>query len=93
MGQVTPKIQGDNMAKKIVVYSSPYCTYCIMAKNFLKKHNVTYQDINVQEDEQAARYIADLTQQTTIPVIIIDDKEVLIGFDEEKLKKALDIKE
>jgi len=81
------------MQKKVKIYSSQYCTFCLTAKNFFKKHGIVYEDINVQEDEQAARYITDLTQQTTIPVIIIDDKEVIVGFDEAKLKKALEIKE
>jgi len=80
------------MQKKVKIYSSPFCTFCIMAKNFLKKHGIEYEDINVQEDEQEARKIIELTGQTTIPVIIIDDKEILIGFDEEKLRKALEIK-
>ena len=79
------------MPKKVVIYSAPYCTFCLITKNFFKAHEIKYEDINVQEDEQAAKYIYDLTQQTTIPVIIIDDKEVIVGFDEEKLKKALGI--
>jgi glutaredoxin-like YruB-family protein len=81
-----------SMQRKVKIYSSPFCTFCIMAKNFLKKYGIEYEDINVQEDEQEARKIMELTGQTTIPVIIIDGKEILIGFDEEKLKKALDIK-
>jgi len=81
------------MQKKVKIYSALYCTYCIMAKNFLKKHGIEYEDVNVQEDEQAAKYISELTQQTTIPVIVIDDNEILVGFDEAKLKKALNIKD
>jgi len=81
------------MQKNVKIYSSPFCTFCIMAKNFLKKHGIEYEDINVQENEQEARKIIELTGQTTIPVIIIDGKEILIGFDEEKLRKALEIKD
>ncbi|MEM2974440.1 MAG: glutaredoxin family protein [Candidatus Micrarchaeia archaeon] len=80
------------MQRKVKIYSAPYCTFCLMAKNFLKKHGIEYEDINVQADEHAAREIYELTQQTTIPVIIVDDKEIIIGFDEEKLKMALKIK-
>jgi len=79
------------MQKNVKIYSSPFCTFCLLAKNFLKKHGIEYEDINVQENEQEARKIMELTGQTTIPVIIIDDKEILIGFDEEKLRKALEI--
>ena len=80
------------MARKVVIYSSPFCTYCIMVKNFFKKYGVIYQDINVQEDENAAREIIERTQQNTLPVIVIDDKEIIIGYDEEKMRKALDVK-
>jgi len=62
-----------------------------MAKNFLKKNGIAYEDINVQDDEQAARHVYEITRQTTIPVIVIDESEILIGFDENKLKKALGI--
>ena len=79
------------MQKNVKIYSSPFCTFCLLAKNFLKKHGIEYEDINVQENEQEARKIMELTGQTTIPVIIIDDKEILIGFDEEKLRTALEI--
>jgi glutaredoxin-like YruB-family protein len=85
-------MEGVKMQKTVKIYSAPYCTFCLMAKNFLKKHGIAYEEINVQDDDQAARYIYELTNQTTIPVIIIDG-EVLIGFDEAKLKKALDIKD
>ena len=81
------------MQKTVKVYSSPFCTFCILAKNFMKKHGIEYEDINVQEDEREARKVMELTGQTTIPVIIIDGKEILIGFDEEKLRKALEIKD
>jgi len=81
------------MQKKVKIYSAPYCTFCLMAKNFFKKHGIIYEDINVQDNEQAARYIYELTKQTTIPVIIIDDTEVHIGFDETKLKGVLGIKD
>lgn len=64
-----------------------------MAKNFFKKHGIAYEDINVQENEEEGRKIMERTKQTTIPVIIIDDIEVIVGFDEAKLRSLLEIKD
>jgi len=43
---------GDSMTVKI--YTTTHCPYCVMAKEFFKKNNVAYQEINVEEDEKAA---------------------------------------
>ena len=37
------------------IYSTPTCPYCIMAKNFFKKHNVSYAEKDVSSDQEAAQ--------------------------------------
>lgn len=39
---------------KVKVYSSPFCFWCSMLKNFLRENNVEFKDVNVQEDHEAA---------------------------------------
>ena len=78
------------MTKQVKVYSTPTCPYCKMAKQFLKENNIQFSDISVADDEQAAKEMVDKSGQMGVPVIDVD-KEIIVGFDKAKLKKALGI--
>jgi glutaredoxin 3 len=59
-----------------------------MAKEFLKEHNIEFQDINVAEDEKGRNEMVAKSGQLGVPVIEINDK-IIIGFNQEAIKKAL----
>ena len=74
----------------VIIYSTPTCPYCLMAKSFFKKHNIVYTEKNVASDENAANEMIKKSGQMGVPVIEVNGK-ILIGFDEEEAKKALKI--
>ncbi len=74
----------------VTVYSTPTCPYCKLVKKFLTKHDVAFTDIDVSADAKAAEAMIKKTGQLGVPVVDIDGKTI-VGFDEEKLKKALGI--
>ena len=41
------------MNKKVIIYSTPSCVYCNMAKAFFKDNAVKYDDRNVVTDEKS----------------------------------------
>jgi glutaredoxin-like YruB-family protein len=75
----------------VKIYSTPTCPNCMMAKEFLKQNGVPFVEINVAEDKQAAWEMIKKTGQTSLPVIEVNGS-VIIGFDEELLKKKLNLK-
>jgi glutaredoxin-like YruB-family protein len=75
---------------KIKIYSTPTCPYCQMAKEFMKENKVEFEDINVAADQEAAKEMVEKSGQMGVPVIDVDG-EIIVGFDKEKLKKALKI--
>ena len=75
----------------VTIYSTPTCPYCKMTKEFLKKHNVKYTDIDVSADSDKAQVMIKKSGQMGVPVIDIDGT-IIIGFDQKKLKEALKIK-
>jgi len=81
---------------QIKVYSTPTCHFCHMVKDFLDKNNVLYENIDVSIDETKAKEMVHKTGQMGVPVIIItkDDggEEIIIGFQESKLRNILEIK-
>jgi glutaredoxin 3 len=78
------------MNKKIKVYSTPTCPFCIMAKKFLKDNNIEFEDIDVSRDIKSAREMVEKTGQMGVPVIEIDG-EFVIGFNREKIKQLLNL--
>jgi glutaredoxin 3 len=77
--------------KNITIYSTPTCVYCNMAKNFFKTNNVSFTDFNVATDLEKRKEMIDKTGQMGVPVIVAGE-EVIIGFNEEKIKSTLGIK-
>ncbi len=76
---------------KVKVYSTRMCLWCHKAKDFLKEHKIDFEDIDVSLNHAAAKEMIKKSKQTGVPVIEIDDK-IIVGFDQEKIKKALNIK-
>ena len=62
-----------------------------MAKTFFKSNNVTYTEHNVASDLEKRKEMIDKTGQMGVPVIDIGG-EIIVGFDEKRLKTALEIK-
>lgn len=80
---------------KITIFSTPTCPYCQMAKDYFKNNEVEYIDINVAEDEKAAQEMVDKSGQMGVPVIVLEKdgkEEIIIGFDEAKVKELLKVK-
>lgn len=80
----------ESKKHKILIYSTSSCPYCDMAKEFLKEHNIEFEDVNVQEDKEKAKEMVEKSGQMGVPVIDVDG-EIIVGFDKEKLKRLLDI--
>ncbi|MFH1399412.1 MAG: glutaredoxin domain-containing protein [Candidatus Woesearchaeota archaeon] len=76
---------------KVIVYSTSSCPWCSVAKDFLKKNKVAFEDVNVGTDRERAREMIDKSGQMGVPVLDIDG-EIIIGFNEPAIRKALQLK-
>ena len=77
---------------KVKVYSTNACPWCVRAKEWLKENNIEFEEINVQEDHNAAEDMVRRSGQTGVPVIEIDGK-MIVGFNLPEIKKALGMEE
>ena len=77
---------------KVRLFLTPGCPYCFTLKEFLKKHNIEFEDIDVSKDEKAREEMIEKSGKMEVPVIEIDG-EIVAGFDKEKICKLLNIKE
>lgn len=76
------------MDKKVKIYSTPTCPWCIRTKQFLKENNITFEDIDVSSNQAAIEEMVRKSGQMAVPVLDIDG-EIIIGFDKERIKAAL----
>lgn len=78
------------MDTAVTIYSTPVCHFCQAAKEFFKENNVEYTEHDVASDAEKREEMVEMTGQMGVPVIRIGD-DVVIGFDEEKVKELLKI--
>ncbi|MFC4182304.1 glutaredoxin domain-containing protein [Saccharococcus thermophilus] len=74
--------------KRVTVYTTTTCPYCVMVKNFLREQGVPFEEVNVQRDPIAARKLVETTGQIGVPQIEIDGQWV-IGFDPDAIMQLL----
>ena len=73
---------------KVVLFSTPTCSWCRRAKRYFKEQGVAFKEINIERDQQAARDIVRKTGQTGVPVIKIGSAWI-VGFDRARIDKEL----
>jgi len=61
-----------------------------MAKDFLKKNNIAFENIDVGTDQNAAKEMIDKSGQMGVPVLDIDG-QIIVGFDKDAIYKALNL--
>ena len=79
--------------KKITIYSTTTCPYCVMLKRWLDDKAIPYTNYMVDQNPIAAQNMISLSGQTGVPFSTIegDDGHVekILGFDRPKFEAAL----
>lgn len=75
---------------RVIVFSTPTCTFCNAAKRYFREHHIRFKDVDVSKDQAAARDMARRTGQMGVPVIDIGGR-LIVGFDKPKINKYLNI--
>ena len=76
------------MNKSVTVYTTSTCPYCDMVKKFLDEQNVSYKEVNIQNDPEAAKRLVETTGQLGVPQTEIDGKWI-IGFDPNSIMEVI----
>jgi glutaredoxin-like protein NrdH len=88
------KIDGVKREHKVFLYTLSTCGWCKKTKELLKEKGVAYEylDVDVLKAEERKAAIEDLHKRNApigFPVIIIDEKELISGYQPEKMLVAL----
>lgn len=77
---------------KITIYGTDSCPWCHKTREFLNAHRIKFIDKNVGDDQKAAAEMIEKSGQQGVPVIDIDG-EIIVGFNESRLRSLLKIKD
>jgi len=83
-------MNSTNPQPRVIVFSTPSCSFCNMAKKYFREKGVRFRDVDVSRDQAAARDMVRRSGQSGVPVIDIGGK-IIIGFDRPKIDKLLGI--
>lgn len=77
-------------ANRVTVYSGPGCPACGTLKAYLRKNNISFREVNIANDQQAAEKLIRRSGQRAIPQTDINGR-LVVGFEQNKLNKLLGI--
>ena len=58
----------------LLVYSASWCRDCREAKRFLAKHNIAFQEIDIEQTPGAAEEVEENVGKRAIPQFVLDGK-------------------
>jgi glutaredoxin-like protein NrdH len=81
---------------KITLYTLSTCSHCLRTKRFFKEQGIETEIIDVDlltgaERERVMNEVRRLNPDCSFPTICIDE-DVIVGFNEDKIRRALAIK-
>ena len=72
----------------VKIYTTPPCSWCHKAKEWMKEKKIKYTEYDVASDEKARKKMIEISGQMGVPVLEIG-KEVIVGYDPKAIEKAL----
>lgn len=72
---------------QIIMYTTPSCGYCKIAKQFFKEKNLAFTEKDVTVDPAAMEEFRALNE-SGVPVFMIDGQKV-VGFNKEQMSHLL----
>jgi glutaredoxin len=75
---------------KILMYGTPTCGDCVLAKQVFAENNVDYDEIDISNDEEATQKAIELNNGIRrIPVIVFEDQSILVEPNREEILSKL----
>ena len=62
--------------KKITIYTTSVCPYCVRAKALFDRKGLTYEEINVEEQQERDKMVVKAGGRRTVPQIFIGSVHV-----------------
>jgi glutaredoxin-like protein NrdH len=92
----TIRVSGEDNKHRILLYAISTCGWCKRAKKLLRDNKIEYEyvDIDLCSREDREKIRSDILSRggrLSYPTIIVDDRILITGFQEDKIREALEI--
>lgn len=81
------------MSKKITIFTTNTCAYCVMVKKWLVAKGHVYEEVNLDTYPERQAEALQLSGAMTVPVTVVtksdNTQEVIVGFNLAKLAPAV----
>jgi len=76
--------------KRVVVYTTPSCSWCTKIKEHLQRHQIIYREVDVAANPAMAEEMKRKSGQMGVPQTEIDG-QMIVGFDRARIDRLLEI--
>jgi glutaredoxin-like protein NrdH len=96
MPDVRGAVSGSAGDHSVMFYGLSTCGWCKRTREFLEENSVAFDYMYVDlleggERAQAIEEIRRVNPKTSFPTVVIDGDAVVVGYDPDRLKEALDL--
>lgn len=77
--------------KRVIVFTTPTCSYCRTLKGYLNKNRIRFKEVDVSKDMKAAMDMKRKSGQQGVPQTWIDNRPI-VGFDRPTIDRMLNLK-
>ena len=96
MGEGIKHVDGDDRGK-VMLYALSTCIWCGKTKKLLSDLNVEYTilDVDLLDEEEQQKILKEIRKYNPgggFPTMVINDKDSIIGFNEEKIRERFEKK-
>lgn len=60
----------------IKIYTTSWCPYCVAAKRLFNSKGLSYEEINIEEENISREKLVEITGGRSVPQIVINDKPI-----------------
>lgn len=78
------------MFEPVTIYTQPGCVPCHQVQERLEKAGIGYDVVNIITNDDARTYVLDVLKVTTVPVIVTDVMEPIIGNQPHKVEELIE---
>lgn len=66
----------DAFAADVVIYLTPWCSFCVRAKRLLGARGIAFETFDVSGNSEVRRWLVEKTGQHTVPQIFIKGRSI-----------------
>jgi glutaredoxin 3 len=71
-----PALHPDQADAPVVVYSTPWCGYCVAARALLRRRGISFAEVDVAGDSEARAWLVEASGYRTVPQIFVHGRSI-----------------